>query len=69
MPRLRNCPVCGTPLEVQSWANLTWVDCPSMHRLSVDPGTWDTLCREVLLHDIREYLAGLPPIPGSVDEG
>lgn len=40
-----------------------------MHRLSVEPGMWDTLCREVLLHDIREYLAGLPPIPGSVDEG
>lgn len=57
------CPVCGSRLEDQTWAQRPWVDCPSMHRLAVDAGTWEEMCRRELLVEIRDYMAGLPPIP------
>lgn len=34
-----------------------------MHRLAVSPAIWDELTRKQLLLEIREFMAGLPPIP------
>lgn len=58
-----NCPICGTELQDQQWASRNWIDCPSMHRLAVSPAIWDELTRKQLLLEIREFMAGLPPIP------
>ncbi|HET7899855.1 MAG TPA: hypothetical protein VFL59_01625, partial [Candidatus Nanopelagicales bacterium] len=64
-----DCPICGATLEAQTWANRAWVDCASMHRLTVTPQRWDELCRQQLVAEVRQYLAGMPPIPGLDDEG
>lgn len=38
-----------------------------MHRLTVSPGEWEDLSRQQLLAEIREFMAGLPPIPEDRD--
>lgn len=61
------CPICGTPLQNQTWARRAWVDCPSMHRLSVTHAEWESLTRTALINEIRDFLAGLPAIPDSAE--
>ncbi len=56
-PHLLDCPVCATPLEVQTWASKAWVDCPSNHRLGYTVDAWKRLTMQVRIVEIDDWVA------------